>query len=89
MTAKITRYPIKTSKRTGEIEVEETDELRIVRITYDTYGELGDEFECGLALRPLIQQWADDPKPSRWIHPNGDEVTTFGTDSESVPSPRR
>ena len=56
-------YPIRTSARSGVLIVQESAAKVLMRLTFDRYGELGDEREIARQLAPLLTPYDGDHRP--------------------------
>jgi hypothetical protein len=63
-------HRIVTSCRTGLLTVTEHADRIVLRLTFDRYGELGDEAEIARQLAPLLAAFDRDPRPLDFESPD-------------------
>jgi hypothetical protein len=63
-------HTIRTERRTGTLTVTEHADRIALRLTFDRYGELGDEAEIARQLAPLLARFDADPRPLDFSAPD-------------------
>jgi hypothetical protein len=56
-------YPITTAVRSGLLTVAEHTDRIALRLTFDRYGDFGDEADIVRQLRPIFAAFDRDPRP--------------------------
>jgi hypothetical protein len=65
---------IKLPERIGELRVTERPGFIVVELSFDKYGDLGDETEVRAWLRPIFEKYEGDPRPVYMPHPLNGEL---------------
>jgi hypothetical protein len=78
-------YPIKTAARSGVLTVTERHDRVELRLTFDRYGELGDEADILRQLRPLLAPFDSDPRPLAFDAPDLGQHAVIDFDAQGRP----
>jgi hypothetical protein len=75
-------YPIKTAARAGTLTVTERADRIAMRLTFDRYGDLGDEVAILKQLLPLLAPFDRDPRPLDFDAPDIGSRLVIDTDTD-------
>ena len=78
-------HPITTSARTGVLTVIEHDDRIDLRLTFDVYGDLGDDAEVRRQLLPLMLPFDNDPRPLRFHNQHSGQVAMIDVTEDGTP----
>jgi hypothetical protein len=65
---------VKLPRRTGKAQITERSGFVVVELSFDKYGNLGDEAEVRTWLGTIFEKYEDDPRPVFMPHPATGEL---------------
>jgi hypothetical protein len=78
-------YRIATFARCGVLTITEHPDRIELRLTFDRYGELGDEADILRQLRPLLAPFDSDPRPLAFDAPDLGQHAVIDFDAQGRP----
>ena len=78
-------HRITTRARSGVLTVTEHPDRIALRLTFDRYGQLGDEADIARQLWPLLARFDADPRPLDFDAPDFGQRAVIDTDASDRP----